>query len=122
MIGTRAVAMLLVSVALSAAGQTFLKLGLNELSVADKTGVVSFARGAILSWQVWLGLVLFAGSVVLWMVVLASNELSWGYPILGLSYVLVALSGWLVFGEHISSMRAAGILLVIAGAVLVGRS
>lgn len=122
MTGFRAVAFLLMSVALSAVGQTYLKLGLNRLQEDDKAHVLSFVREAALAWQVWFGLFLFAGSVVLWMLVLASNDLSWGYPILGLSYVLVSLSGWLVFGEQISTMRISGILLVIAGAILVGRS
>ncbi len=110
------------SVALSAVGQTYLKLGLNRLREDDKAHILTFVREAALAWQVWFGLFLFAGSVVLWMLVLASNDLSWGYPILGLSYVLVSLSGWLVFGEQISTMRISGILLVIAGAILVGRS
>ncbi len=122
MTGVRAVAMLLVSVLLSGAGQTYLKLGLNRLTVEDKSGLLSFAREAAITWQVWVGLVLFAGSVGIWMLVLASNELSWGYPILGLSYVVVALSGWLVFGEQISINRALGIALVIVGAIMVGRS
>lgn len=122
MTGFRAVAFLLMSVALSAVGQTYLKLGLNRLREDDKAHILTFVREAALAWQVWFGLFLFAGSVVLWMLVLASNDLSWGYPILGLSYVLVSLSGWLVFGEQISTMRISGILLVIAGAILVGRS
>lgn len=122
MTGTRAVAMLVASVFLSAAGQTYLKLGLNRLSPDDKAVLTSFVREAALTWQVWLGLLLFVGSVGIWMLVLANNDLSWGYPILGLSYVLVALSGWLVFGEQINAQRAVGIALVIIGAVVVGRS
>jgi len=118
----RSLAMILTSVVLSSGGQTILKLGLNELTEQEKSGALSFIRGALTTWQVWLGLVLFGISVLVWMWVLASNELSWGYPLLGLSYIFVALAGWLVFGETLTLQRMAGIALVLLGAVLVSRS
>jgi len=110
------------SVVLSSSGQTVLKFGLNEFTESQKETVGAFVRTAILSWQVWTGLGLFALSVLLWMRVLASHDLSWGYPLLGLSYVFVALSGWLVFGEQLTLTRTAGIALIIAGAALIARS
>ena len=118
----RAIMLIITSVVLSSSGQTVLKLGLDRLTEQDKASAFSFVRSALTSWQVWVGLVLFAVSVLVWMRVLASNDLSWGYPMLGLSYVLVALAGWLVFHEQFTLQRLAGIALVIAGAILVGRS
>jgi multidrug transporter EmrE-like cation transporter len=114
--------LIVTSVVLSSSGQTVLKLGLNRLTEQDKANAFSFVRSSLMTWQVWLGLVLFTVSVLVWMRVLASSDLSWGYPMLGLSYVLVALAGWLVFREEFTFQRLAGIALVIAGAVLVGRS
>ncbi len=118
----RSVIFIITSVLLSGIGQTFLKLGLNKVTPEQKSTIVSFIWAAFTNWQVWTGLVLFVLSVVVWMRVLADADLSWAYPMLGLSYVFVALSGWLVFNETLSAGRIAGIVLVIAGAVLVGRS
>lgn len=118
----RSLALILTSVVLSSGGQTVLKFGLDRLTEDDKSAALSFVRAALSTWQVWLGLVLFGLSVLVWMRVLASNELSWGYPLLGLSYVLVALAGWLIFHESLSLQRVAGIVLVLAGAVLISGS
>lgn len=119
---TRAILLLVVASAVSTAGQTLLKIGLTASGSGEQTHAFDFLRSAFSAWQVWLGLALFGTSVLIWMRVLSTTELSWGYPLLGLSYVFVALSGWLIFGEQLGGPRIAGIALVIAGAVLIGRS
>jgi multidrug transporter EmrE-like cation transporter len=110
------------SVAASTAGQTCLKLGLNRLSPSDSTRGARLLVGALGQPLVITGLALFGVSVLLWMLVLARTELSWSYPLLGLSYVFVALSGRIVFGEHLSVLRVAGIGLVLAGAAFISVS
>lgn len=116
------IALILASVVLSSAGQTLLKLGLDRGGAGQAEGAGGFLWLAFTSWQVWLGLWLFAASVILWMRVLAVSDISWGYPLLGLSYVLVALSGWLIFGEQLSTIRLVGIGFVLLGAGLIGSS
>ncbi|MBE0476960.1 MAG: 4-amino-4-deoxy-L-arabinose transferase [Coriobacteriia bacterium] len=118
----RSVALVVVSVVLSSGGQTLLKAGLDRQGAGKADDLLEFARISFGSWHVWLGLVLFACSVLVWMRVLSATELSWSYPLLGLSYVVVALSGWLVFGDHLSAARLLGIALVLAGAFLIAAS
>lgn len=120
--GSRAVLLVIISVALSTAGQTSLKFGLDKLTPTDKATTSSFIIASATNGLVILGLFLFVGSVLVWMRVLADNELSWAYPLLGLSYVFVALSGWLLLGDRMTAMRISGIAFVILGAVLVARS
>ena len=116
------VSLVIVSVMFSSAGQTLLKLGLDRSGSGDATGLMNFLWLAFTNWLVWAGLVLFGLSVIVWMKVLSTSQLSWGYPLLGLSYVFVALAGWLVFGENIGAVRMIGIGFVILGAVLIGSS
>lgn len=118
----RATVLVLCSVLLASTGQTMLKMGLDRSDSGTARGLLNFARLAFGSWYVWVGLTLFAVSVFIWMRVLSTSQLSWGYPLLGLSYVFVALSGWLVFGEQLSAWRIVGITMVIMGAILVGSS
>lgn len=118
----RSLLLIIVSAALSSAGQTYLKLGLEVSGSGRESTVIGFLRAAFTTWQVWLGLLLFASSVLIWMRVLSTAQPSWGYPLLGLSYVFVALLGWLVFQEQLGPARLAGIALVIAGAALIARS
>jgi multidrug transporter EmrE-like cation transporter len=120
--GTRAILLIILSVALSTGGQTALKFGLDRLTPQQKETVPGFIASVAVNPLVILGLALFVGSVLVWMRVLADNELSWAYPLLGLSYIMVALSGWLVFGDKMSVMRVSGIAAVVIGAILIGRS
>lgn len=118
----RSLLLILLSAALSSAGQTYLKLGLTGSEAGTESSAFGFVRAAFGSWQVWVGLTLFAASVLIWMRVLSTTQLSWGYPLLGLSYVFVALLGWLVFQEQLGPTRLIGIALVIAGAALIAQS
>jgi len=119
---TRSLLLILGSVVLSSAGQTLLKIGLERSGTARITGALAFVSAAFSSGYVWAGLALFAGSVLVWMRVLSTSQLSWSYPLLGLSYVFVALLGWIVFGEHLGAGRLLGIGLVIAGAAFISMS
>lgn len=118
----RNIVTILVSVSFSAAGQTCLKLGLNRLGSDPNRSGLGVLVGAAMQPLCWLGLVLFGFSVLIWMMVLARAELSWAYPMLGLSYVLVTMSGIFIFGEQASFGRLLGTAFVLVGAALIGRS
>jgi multidrug transporter EmrE-like cation transporter len=118
----RSVLTIVLSVALSTAGQTCLKLGLNRLTAVQRHSWFALLASALRQPLVFLGLGLFVLSVLVWITVLARAELSWSYPLLGLSYVFVALSGWLVFDERLSVARLCGIAVVLAGAALIATS
>ncbi|MFD2263266.1 hypothetical protein ACFSM5_10235 [Lacibacterium aquatile] len=59
----------------------------------------------------------------LWVVALARNPLSIGYPVgIGLSLVSSTLGGMLVLGEPVGLLKFAGLGCIIVGAVILGRS
>lgn len=68
------------------------------------------------------GITCYVISMLLWLYVLSRRELSWAYPILASSYVLVVLASWLLFKDHVNLMRLAGLLLICAGVAIVFRS
>lgn len=110
------------SVLASTVGQTMLKLGLNRVPADGLRGAVPTLLAAARQPFIYGGLALFVGSVLLWMIALSRVELSWGYPLLGLSYITVTAVGVLVFNEQLSIQRLAGTALVLLGAILVARS
>ncbi len=62
--------------------------------------------------------------LILWllsrMTLMSWADLSYILPITSLGYVLSALAGHFILGEHISPSRWAGTLLIMGGMVLVG--
>ena len=68
-----------------------------------------------------LGLVLYAVSVVNWLVVLSRMELSVSYPLMSLAYILTLAIGALWFKEPVTTLRVVGTLVIILGVVLITR-
>jgi multidrug transporter EmrE-like cation transporter len=69
-----------------------------------------------------LGAVCYAFSFLTWLAALRHFEVTRAFPIfLGSSYVAVVAGAVTILGEEVSSARAAGIVLVGAGVLLIGR-
>lgn len=118
-------ALILISVALSACAQVLFKFGVSPTVGADTSGNSSLF-GAILETLlrpgVLGGLALYGIGTVVWLRALARTELSQAYPFVGLGFVLTAALGYLLFNEALGPSRLIGTALVIAGVFLVGRS
>jgi multidrug transporter EmrE-like cation transporter len=69
-----------------------------------------------------LGLGSYVISVAVWLLVLSRVEVSYAYPFLSVGYVVVTLMGYFFFQENVSWMRMTGILIIIAGVILLSRS
>jgi multidrug transporter EmrE-like cation transporter len=71
----------------------------------------------------WLlgGLVLYAASVINWLVVLSRLDLGIAYPLMGAGYILAFLAGVYWFKEPVSATRIAGIIVIILGVILLTR-
>lgn len=116
--------LILASVGLGAVAQVLMKLGMTAapMQQALASGVpVRIAQAVLTSPGVMGGLFLYGLGTVLWLGVLSRVELSQAYPFVGLSFVLAAVLGYFVFADAVSATRVAGIALIVAGVVLVGR-
>jgi undecaprenyl phosphate-alpha-L-ara4N flippase subunit ArnF len=114
------------SVLLSAIGQLGMKAGMVALKgVLDATGQPPplAALREPLTWTV-SGLVAYACSLALWLVVLARYPLSVAYPLLSLSYVCVYLGAtvWPRLAEPATPLRTVGTLLILLGVAFVSFS
>ena len=116
--------LILASVGLGAVAQVLMKLGMTAgpMREALATGApVRVVVAVLTSPGVMGGLALYGIATVLWQGVLSRVELSQAYPFVGLSFVLAAVLGYFVFADAVSATRVAGIALIVAGVVLVGR-
>jgi len=118
------VALILASVALAAAAQIMLKHGMNQFF--DRTDHAfrfdgASIRAVIRIPAVWIGLGLFGLSAIVWLAVLSRAALSFAYPFAALTYVVIVVYDS-VRGEAVSGLRWGGVLLIVAGIVLVSRT
>lgn len=97
---------------LGVGGQILLKSG-----AAGETLLKQF-----LSPQSIIGLGLYFAAALCYMYALRKIAVSVAFPSVALSYVLVALLGFWLFGESLSLPKVAGIALVCAGVLLITRA
>ncbi|HWQ19578.1 MAG TPA: EamA family transporter [Methanotrichaceae archaeon] len=120
-----ALGLLIICIVFGALGQISMKNGMNHMDKID--GIkdlfsLSTVAGIMTNQYVVLGLLLYSLSAFLWLGALSTLDVSFMYPLLSLAYVVTAGMAYLYLGESVSLFRWAGIVLVIAGCVLITRS
>jgi drug/metabolite transporter (DMT)-like permease len=118
------VSLILVSVTLAALAQLTLKAGMNQ--VTDSSGTVTVSatsiKAIVTNLLVWGGLALFGVSATVWIFVLSRTSLSFAYPFVALTYLIIVLVDRFVLHESVPPVRWAGVGLIMAGIVLVSRT
>ena len=108
---------ILISILLGAAGQIGFKYGAIRIPESG-----TLLTKAFTAWPIILGLAFYGVSTILWIYVLRFVELSYAYPLISLGYVLVFIASYFLFNEPIGLLRLSGLILILAGIVLVSRS
>ncbi|NOT57881.1 MAG: EamA family transporter [Deltaproteobacteria bacterium] len=114
-----------IPVAQKAIGHVFLiaclLLGTGAQLVLKFAALQVHAESATWISYAWMvsGLGLYSLATGCWVMCLAYLDLSYAYPFTGLTYALVLLSAWWLFGENLSVWRVAGISLIIIGVALI---
>jgi undecaprenyl phosphate-alpha-L-ara4N flippase subunit ArnF len=111
------------SILLSSIAQLSMKAGMLLFANQDWAGLHALVTSPALLW-VFFGLACYGTSLLFWMSAIARLELSLAYPMLSLSYVLVYLVAvnWPMLHEHASWVRSLGIIVVVAGVILIAGS
>jgi drug/metabolite transporter (DMT)-like permease len=101
--------------------QLLLRRALNTLgSPASLSGLPRFIGNAALSPWIYASVALQIFGYVLWMLVVSREKLGVATASIGAGfYALMALSAWLIYGETLSPMQWAGIVLVTLGVVCI---
>lgn len=118
--------LVLFSVLLSAGSQVLLKSGMTSDAVRaaleTRQEPLRVALTIASSPFVLGGLFCFGLSAIVWLFVLARVPLSSAYPFVALGIAITVLAGRFIFGESISAVKATGVMLVLAGIVVVATS
>ncbi len=111
---------LLLSIALGAFGQLFLKIASD--SVGERGSLIDFYMTLALNYNLWLGFLSYGLSFLIWMRIIAEYDLSYARPMVGLGYVITVLLAIFFLGEKVTLMRWVGILLTVAGIIVLNMS
>jgi len=115
--------MLIVAVLIGTCGQIAMKLGVNSVG-----GLDSFESKAEMLFAVFTSPYILAGLVcsgvgmLLWLTVISHLELSFAYPFMALSYIIILLFGWIELKENVNGLRVAGIAFIMSGVIVMSRT
>jgi drug/metabolite transporter (DMT)-like permease len=106
-------------------GNVLLGKGMKGVSAAaswQPSALLGVGRQVIGSPFIWLGVASLLTFFVAYMVVLSWADYSYVQPASSFSYAVVALLGYLLLGEAVPPLRAAGIAIICLGVFVVGRT
>jgi len=116
---------LFVGLLCEAAGVVLLKKGImqiGEVNAYTAAEVFRVVKAGCTSPQLWLGIlfeaIFFAGLLVL----MAESDISFLWPLTGLSFVFATISAKIFLQEHISPSRWVGVMLIVVGAGFISYS
>ncbi|AFC98963.1 EamA-like transporter family [Methanocella conradii HZ254] len=111
---------LAISSLLAAAGQVAWRLGMKSAGTFDSYDLNTLLH-VFTNWQVDLGLVLYGLSTLFWLSALSKKDLSYVYPFVAGTYILVLLLSYFVLKENFGLDRVFGAALVLTGLIIIVR-
>lgn len=116
---------LFIAIAMGAVGQIAMKAGMNrvmEKSGGDLGPIIKALPRIFTDIFVLAGVTIYVLSTVLWLWVLSKVPLSFAYPCISISYIIIIIAGKWVFKERIDKWKIAAIVLILLGVAALGLS
>lgn len=116
--------LILAVVATNALSQMLLKQGMNSVGRFDFEGGTMYRMLPVVALNPYVvsGMLVLIFSMGLHLMALSRVDLSFAYPFLSVSYILVLFAGYFWFGEDINISRITGVAFVCLGTFFVARS
>ena len=119
-----AFALVMTGVLLNAIAQLALKASVSDTGIIDLDiqSLLSSAGSLASNLWLWLGLICYAISVVVWILALSRVDVSIAYPMLSIGYIVNAFAAWHLFNEPMNIEKIIGIGIIILGVYILARS
>lgn len=111
---THPLLLVLIAISIGAIAQILLKKGMTGIILLGPASLIA----AVFTPYVFVGLALYAFSTLFWLKVLSTQELSYVYPMIAVSYVIVAVLSAFFLHEKISLMRGLSLAVICAGVAM----
>jgi len=116
---------LLIGLVFESTGIVLLKKGMTQVGSAQTFSASQIARilkASLTNSQILLGVFFEALFFICLLVLMSKSDISFLWPLTALSFVFATLAAMLFLHEHVSSMRWAGVVLIMLGAALISYS
>ena len=119
-----AFALILTGVLLNAVAQLALKASVSDTGVIslDMQSLFSSAGSLATNLWLWMGLICYGISVIVWILALSRVDVSIAYPMLSIGYIVNAVAAWHLFDEPMNIGKIVGIGIIIVGVYILARS
>lgn len=105
---------------IGAAAQLLIKEGAGRLPRGGLAGLLANLSSLLTNFPLIAGYVCLAVMTALMIAALRNGHLSVLYPIIALTYVWVMILSAVYFGDHLNSLKVAGVVLIVGGVSLIG--
>jgi len=122
---TKLLLILLIGLVFEAAGVVLLKKGITQVGEVKKVSAAEIARvvkAGITNPSVVLGVFFEALFFACLLILLSESDISFLWPLTGLSFVFATFAAMIFLGERVSSIRWAGVVCIVIGAALISYS
>jgi drug/metabolite transporter (DMT)-like permease len=116
---------LLIGLIFESAGVVLLKKGMNRIGDMEKISVKEVARvmkAGVTSPEILLGVFFEAVFFACLLMLMSKSDISFLWPLTGLSFVFATFAAWKFLGEHIAPVRWIGVILIVIGAGFISYS
>lgn len=119
-----AFALVMTGVLLNAIAQLALKASVSDTGIInlDMQSLLSSAGSLATNVWLWIGLVCYAISVVVWILALSRVDVSIAYPMLSIGYIVNAVAASQLFNEPMGIGKIIGIGIIMLGVYVLARS
>lgn len=116
--------LVMIGVLLNAVAQLALKASVTDTGIIqfDIQSLVSSAGSLLTNVWLWVGLICYAVSVVIWILALSRVDVSIAYPMLSIGYIVNAIAASHLFNEPLGLGKVVGIGIIIVGVYVLARS
>ena len=115
-----AIVIIIIGIIFAAFGQVSCKLGMNQAGQLAALNLATLST-VLLNPYVLLGFVMYALSTIFWLIALSKKELSFVYPFISLTYIIVLVLSSLVLKESMGVNKLVGTLIIIIGLIIIAR-
>jgi drug/metabolite transporter (DMT)-like permease len=121
----RLLIILLIGLTFDSTGVVLLKMGMTrigDVTAFNRQEIQPVLKAGVVIPQILLGVFCEALFFVSLLVLMAKSDISFLWPLTGLSFVFATLAAMAFLGERVSVVRWAGVVLIMLGAVLISYS